>query len=135
MTDQVDAVRLPPSVTDSSPVILRVGKQRRRLLLDRLASRLVTLGGISIIASILAILLVIVAEVYPLFKKPTVTAGRTMTAALDSAPMGLGVDEYLEVVYLISASGLQFVSAINGRPFMTVQLPDLHDAYVVSSSP
>jgi phosphate transport system permease protein len=121
-------------VTTAPAISISKAKGRRRLFVDRLASRLVTLGGITIIASILAILLVIVAEVYPLFKKPTATAERTITAALDSAPMALGIDEYWQVVYLVTASGLQFVSAIDGRPVMTVQLPDLHDAHVVSSS-
>ena len=46
-------------------------KGRRRIFVDRLVGRLVTLGGVIIIASILAILLVIVAGVYPLFKKAT----------------------------------------------------------------
>jgi len=45
----------------------------RRLWMDRLARQLVTLGGVLIIGSILAILLVIAYEVYPLFKKPTAT--------------------------------------------------------------
>jgi phosphate transport system permease protein len=109
-------------------------KGRQRLFVDRLASRLVTLGGIIIIASILAILLVIVAEVYPLFEKPTATAERTITVGLDSASIALGVDEYREVVYLVTASGIQFVSALDGRPVTSAQLPDLHDARVVGSS-
>ena len=40
----------------------------RRILLDRLATRTVVLGGLIIIASIIAILFVIVAEIYPLFR-------------------------------------------------------------------
>ncbi len=115
-------------------IAISKAKGRRRLFVDRLASRLVTLGGVIIIASILAILLVIVAEVYPLFKKPTATAERTITAELDSAPMALGVDEYREVVYLVTASGVQFVSAMDGRPVTTIQLPELHEARVVSTS-
>jgi ABC-type uncharacterized transport system permease subunit len=56
---------VPARPRDASPA-----QRRRRVLLDRWATRLVALGGVIIIASILAILLVIVAEVYPLFKAP-----------------------------------------------------------------
>jgi phosphate transport system permease protein len=134
MADHVDAIRSPESVAAGPSIVVSKAKGRRRIFIDRLASRLVTLGGVIIIASILAILLVIVAEVYPLFKEPTATAQRTITAELDSALMALGIDEYWQVVYLVTASGLQFVSATDGRPIMTVQLPDLHDARVVTSS-
>src|SRR5262244_4033750 len=91
MTDHVDALRSPGPVAAAPSITISKVRGRRRIFVDRLASRLVTLGGVIIIASILAILLVIVAEVYHLFKKPTATAERTITAALDSAPMALGV--------------------------------------------
>jgi phosphate transport system permease protein len=134
MTNHADAISSAGPVTPAPSIIVSKAKGRRRLFIDRLASRLVTLGGVIIIASILAILLVIVAEVYPLFKKPTVTAERTITAEVDSAPMALGVDEYREVAFLVTASGVQFVSAVDGRPVTTVQLPELHDARVVGTS-
>ena len=77
-------------MTPVRSIAISKAKGRRRLFVDRLTSRLVTLGGVIIIASILAILLVIVAEVYPLFKNPTATAERTITAKLDSAPLAVG---------------------------------------------
>jgi ABC-type uncharacterized transport system, permease component len=61
----------------------------RRILLDRWASRLVVVGGIVIIACILAILFVIAAEVYPLFKAPTSTyVGSYGTAGRAAARAG-----------------------------------------------
>src|SRR4029453_5182530 len=73
----------------------------RRILVDRLSSRLVVLGGVVIIASILAILFVIAAEVYPLFKKPTATLVRAYAPAVaDAEPApgdSVGVDEYRQV--------------------------------------
>jgi len=134
MTDHADTIQSAGPVTRAQSIAISKAKGRRRLFVDRLASRLVTLGGVIIIASILAILLVIVAEVYPLFKKPTATAEWTITAELDSAPMALGIDEYREVAYLVTASGVQFVSAMDGRPVTSVQLPELHDARVVGTS-
>ena len=65
----------------------------RRLRVDRLTRRLVTLGGAAIIASILAILFVIAAEVYPLLKKPTATLVGTIAASTGSPPLAVGVDE------------------------------------------
>jgi len=53
------------------PLVVSRARTARRILLDRWASRLVVLGGIVIIASILAILFVILAEVWPLFRAPT----------------------------------------------------------------
>src|SRR5262245_55252666 len=134
MADHVGAIRSPGSVAAVSSISSSKAKARRRLFMDRLASRLVTLGGVTIIASILAILLVIAAEVYPLFKKPIATAERTISPELDSPPLALGVDEYREVAYLVTVSGIQFVSLIDGRPVLTGQVPDLHDARVVGSS-
>jgi hypothetical protein len=70
----------------------------RRILTDRWASRLVVVGGIIIIACILAILFVIGVEVYPLFKAPTVTfVGSYGTAVAGRGPApgdAIGVDEY-----------------------------------------
>src|SRR5262245_45083919 len=134
MTDQVNGSSLPELTVVAPSLRISKAKSRRRLFVDRLASRLVTLGGITIIASILAILLVIVAEVYPLFKQPTATLQRTLSAGLGSAPLALGVDEYRELAFLVTASGVHFISTVDDRLMMTGPLPDLHDARVVSSS-
>ena len=53
------------------PLVVSRARTLRRILLDRWASRLVILGGLIIIASILAILVVILGEVWPLFRPPT----------------------------------------------------------------
>src|SRR6266850_6441770 len=91
MTNHADTIQSAGPETPARSIAISKAKGKRRLFVDRLASRLVTLGGVIIIASILAILLVIVAEVYPLFKKPTATAEWTFTAELDSPPMALGI--------------------------------------------
>ncbi|MBI1959405.1 MAG: hypothetical protein HYS36_09295, partial [Candidatus Rokubacteria bacterium] len=79
------------------PLVVSRARTSRRIALDRWASRLVVSGGIIIIASILAILLVIAAEVYPLFKAPTASLLGTYRAVegASSAPApgeGTGVD-------------------------------------------
>jgi len=107
----------------------------RRLRVDRLTRRLVTLGGVAIIASILAILFVIAAEVYPLLKKPTATLVGTIAASTDSPTLAVGVDEYREIAYLVTASGVQFVSVKDGASLTTSPLAGLSGATVVATSP
>jgi len=107
----------------------------RRLRVDRLTRRLVTLGGVAIIASILAILFVIGAEVYPLLKKPTATLVGTVAARPDSAPLAVGVDEYREIVYLVTGAGMQFVSVKDGASLAPRPLVGLKGATVVGTSP
>lgn len=100
----------------------------RRLLLDRLARWIVTLGGAAIIVSILAILFVIAAGVYPLFRKPTAVPLEAITTTLDSAPLAVGVDEYREIVYVVTASGVQFVSVKDGTLLASNPLQGLRGA-------
>ncbi|HEU5319395.1 MAG TPA: ABC transporter permease, partial [Methylomirabilota bacterium] len=69
------------------PLVVSRARTNRRIVLDRWASRLVVVGGLVIVASILAILVVITAQVYPLFRPPSATAGAA--AALGAAPAGV----------------------------------------------
>jgi phosphate transport system permease protein len=110
---------LPAGERRESPRSLAGSRARteRRVLVDRWAGRLVVLGGLVIIASILAILVVIVGEVYPLFQRPTATAltdarvpgdgARRIPAAAEA----LGVDEYRRIAYVVTAGGaVQFAA-------------------------
>lgn len=89
---------------------------RTRLMLDRLARRVVSLGGVVIIFSILAIFLVIVAEVYPLFKKAEVSLKDSFSLPNEKSPLGIGVDEHREVAYVVQPSGIQFYSLKTKKP-------------------
>ncbi|MGH7365820.1 MAG: hypothetical protein ACREK9_05365, partial [Candidatus Rokuibacteriota bacterium] len=66
-----EALRAGGPAAPARPLDVSKARTARRIVADRWASRLVVVGGIVIIASILAILFVIAAEVYPLFKLPT----------------------------------------------------------------
>jgi phosphate transport system permease protein len=94
------------------PLVVSRARTARRILMDRWASRLVVLGGIVIIASILAILVVILAEVWPLFKPPTAErVGQALPGAVPAPGEATGVDEYREIAYAITESGvLQFTA-------------------------
>jgi phosphate transport system permease protein len=93
------------------PLAVSRTRARRRILLDRLASRLVIVGGMVIIASILAILFVILAEVYPLFHAPSVNLLGTYRRATEggsAAPApgdSVGVDEYQENAFAVTEAG------------------------------
>jgi phosphate transport system permease protein len=106
----IETLRADAPGAPARPLAVSRARTARRILLDRWASRLVVLGGIVIIASILAILFVIVAETWPLFRPPS---AEQLATALPGAPPAagesLGVDEYREIAYTISADGrLQF---------------------------
>jgi phosphate transport system permease protein len=119
------------------PLVVSAARTSRRIRVDQWASRLVVVGGIVIIAAILAILFVIVGEVYPLFKVPTATlVGSYPSVARASAwrlagSEGLGVDEYREVAYGIDRRGvLQMLSLKDGRALPPVPIPGLDGAQV-----
>ena len=118
-------------------LVVSRARTRRRILLDRLSSRLVVLGGIVIIASILAILLVIAAEVYPLFKTPTAAlVGTYRPVAPGAAPApgdSVGVDEYREIAYAIAGTGAVELYPLKGeRALEAVPAPALGGATVTT---
>jgi phosphate transport system permease protein len=121
------------------PLVVSAARAGRRIRADRLASRLVVSGGIIVVASILAILLVIVAEVYPLFRKPTAELLRRPGAGAPSTPWtpaageSLGVDEYREVAFAIERGGaLRLLALAQDAPQASVAIPGLDGATVAS---
>jgi phosphate transport system permease protein len=86
------------------------------------ASRTVVFGGLVIIVSILAILFVIAAEVWPLFRSPVVTAAGRLAAPAGPAPgAGLGVDEYREAAFMVTAEGT--IQLVPLKPGMSPTTP------------
>jgi len=122
-----------PSVT-ARPLVVSRARTARRIRLDRWASRLVVLGGIVIIASILAILVVIVGEVWPLFRPPWAERLTQETSGAALAPgEALGVDEYREIAYTITGAGtLQFTSLRGTGPQPTIAVPALNGARITA---
>jgi phosphate transport system permease protein len=117
------------------PLAVSATRTARRVRIDRWAARLVILGGVVIIAAILAILLVITAEVYPLFKPPGAEPKAVSGAATAGPAPGssAGVDEYREVAYLLTANGeVEFLSLAGERRLPAVSVPGLSPARVTS---
>lgn len=118
------------------PLVVSRARTARRLLLDRIASRTVVLGGLVIIASILAILFVIVGEIWPLFRAPGAAA--VPVASTATAPVSaeaVGVDEYREIAYLITPAGaLQFVPIRVAGSYPPVAVPELGGATLTAAA-
>jgi phosphate transport system permease protein len=135
VTNHTDVLQPGEPVPEARPAGVSWKSTGYRLLIDRVSRRLVTLGGVTIIASILAILFVIGAEVYPLFEKPTASRVGTIAAGVSAAPLGVGVDEYREIGYAVTPAGIQFVSLAGSSPPAPVSLPGLKQVRVVATSP
>ncbi|MDR7495889.1 MAG: ABC transporter permease subunit [Armatimonadota bacterium] len=108
-----------------------LGRRRR---LDRVARRVVALGGVLVITSILAILFVIAAEVVPLVQPPFAGPRAKVRVPLSMPPLAVGVDEYRELVYLVTARGVSVVRAVDGTVLRAVSLDGLGAARIVATS-
>lgn len=121
-------MRPPPSV-----IKLTEKSIASRLRKDAMARHGVTLGGMAVICSILAILFVIAAEVYPLFKKPF--SKHLFTFDLPKgigAPLVTAVDEYREIAVIFTTSGAAVADIRKGS---VIKSPGLDSIRVVSASP
>ncbi|MCW8129532.1 MAG: ABC transporter permease subunit [Planctomycetota bacterium] len=109
-----------------------------RRMVDTLARHVVTLGGVTIIASILAILFVILYEVVPL-AIPAKSALKESVPAL--APdagtrlLGVDVDEYQEIATLVTTKGISFYSLKERKELPAPEIKALKGARIVSISP
>jgi phosphate transport system permease protein len=138
VASQVETLPAGGPAIPARPLSVSRARTGRRHLADRLARRLVTLGGVAIIGSILAILVVIADQAYPLFLPPTATPVRSLAGAptltLASPPLALGVDEYREVGFAVTAAGVQLFRVADGVAISTPALTGLNGATVVSVS-
>ena len=122
-----------PSAPDRG--LFSVKSLKKRLLADRLATGLVTLGGWTIIFSILAILFVIVGEFLPLLKAPSVVLEGTIDTKASTVTLAIGLDEYREVAYRVDESGIQFYSLKTLKPLPAIPLAELSGARITVASP
>jgi len=120
LTIHSDTFRAGEPATPARPLAVSRTRTTRRIGLDRWTSRLVVFGGIIVIGAILAILLVIAGEVYPLFRAPTAElAGHSIAtggaAAAPASGEAIGVDEYRELAYAVSARGTLEMTSLSGH--------------------
>lgn len=107
---------------------------QRNKLYDTLAHHVITIGGIAVILSVVAILVLIVRVSLPLFSPPTSTVV-PQSLVLDSQPVVLGLDDYQENIFTIDSHGLLSVIPLHGQ--VTVAPIDLsagRDAAIIFTS-
>lgn len=100
-------------------------RAKQRKLVDRLARRIIAGGGFAIVASVIAILVFIALEVWPLFRPAEVTlqgsfpiaclAGEDDLGGLEA--LAAGIEENLEIGYvMLSDASVRFFSLPEGAP-------------------
>jgi phosphate transport system permease protein len=123
---------------------------KRRRLADKAARIVVTLGGLSIILSILAILVFITLEVYPLWKgakaelsgkfdlnKSLVISSHPVNpSSVSDFPIhAVGVDEYREIGFVITGNGsVDFISLKDGSTVKHIPLGKIEGKLITSAS-
>ena len=124
-----------PASAKTEAGLFRAALLRRRNRVDRWARYAVTCGGYLVIASILAILGVILVETVPLFRAARVKPGGAAPAVAPGPVVGLGVDEYRRVAWLAERRSFRFFALSDGAP-LGDRIPEgVGDAEIVSLSP
>jgi len=122
---------------------------KRRKLVDRIATGIVTIGGVAIILCIIAILVFIGLETVPLWQgvKSELASSFILKESPDLASysldspdesrfpfMAAGTEEYKEIGFLVTNDGaVAFMSLKDGSTIKKVQLPGLEGTKIISS--
>ncbi|MBI2963450.1 MAG: ABC transporter permease subunit [Deltaproteobacteria bacterium] len=93
-----------------------------------------TAGGVIIIGAILAILFVIVAEVYPLLRPAAVKPLPPVAANFGAHVLAIDTDEYRALAVVVAENGVHVVSLVGGAPVRKLELPALGQAKVTAVS-
>lgn len=139
---------MPPQVKLKEPRQVSSGVKRRKLV-DRIATVIVTIGGVAIILCIIAILVFIGIETVPLWQGVKSELASTFVLkespelasySLDSPDegrfpfMAAGTEEYKEIGFIVANDGtVTFLSLKDGSTIRKVQLPGLEDTKIISS--
>jgi phosphate transport system permease protein len=135
---ELPPANVPPAAAAGGPAARRPREKKARrtvLLADRIADRVITVGGILVIVAVLGILVFLVKETLPLFRSGQMTGERRYTLPEAAGhTLGLGLDEYKTLAYALSADGrLQVFHARSGR-LLTSGLLDLGPAPVTAQA-
>ncbi|MCZ7645247.1 MAG: ABC transporter permease subunit [Planctomycetota bacterium] len=125
--------RLGPPGHVSAPFETNDPRTARRRALDKCAAYFVTCGGIVIIFSILAILLVIVDQTYPLFLAPKLAPMHRQSLGVNGV-LAVGCDEYQSLGYLVHEEGIAIFDLETGAMHPAQPSLPLAGAKVVAAS-
>ena len=116
------------------PVPSHAANLRRRLITDRIARGVVAAGGVTAILGILAILLFIGIEVYPLWLPPTATPAGSFSLAGQGGALAPVMDEQRNVLAVASEQGtVRFVDLRTGVSLEEVPIPALAGKQVATA--
>jgi phosphate transport system permease protein len=135
LTQQGDASRAGGPTQTARPPSESSARVARRKVLDGVARGVVTLGGITIIGSIIAILFVIVMEMLPIFGSAHVAALPPSSLKTPATPIATGTDELQQIAWVATGKGLAFYTLADGSPLTPAPDLNLGDASVTSVSP
>ena len=97
---------------------------------DSLAALAIRAGGMLVIASVILILLLIGREALPLFSAPEANVAKRLQlpeVLQNKKTMAVGVDEYLEIAYVVTADGsFVFIDLATGKPLKTLRADLAH---------
>lgn len=95
-----------------------IKKVRRQ---DRLATRAITVGGLLVIASVIAILVLIVRVALPLFQSASAEVSHRIQTGTGSTPiLAVGMDDTQEVGFTLDKTGLfSFYNLASGKAFFS----------------
>jgi phosphate transport system permease protein len=131
---------VPPREADSSvrrQMAAAAGRIRRLKRIDRAAVGVITFGGIAVVVSVIGILVFIVAEAIPLFRRSSASLAGTIRLG-DGAAMdrrALGSDEGGRYIYTVEPSGkLAFFNRGSGSRELEIAPASLVGATVLASS-
>ncbi len=100
----------------------RIGARTIRRWTDQAATAIVTFGGLATILSILGIFIYLFIEVVPLFYSASAREGSSISvnaqSSADALPsqVGVGIDEYMEVGYVIHGGHIAVFHVESGKP-------------------
>ncbi|MCX5869381.1 MAG: ABC transporter permease subunit [Deltaproteobacteria bacterium] len=91
-------------------------------LQDRIATRIITLGGLLVIVSVIAILVLIVRVTIPLFQsaRTNIVFQFPLSSPTESV-LAMGVDDYQEIAYTLNDRGIfTFYNLVKGTSFLSL---------------
>ena len=93
-------------------------------IIDKLATNIITVGGLFVILAVLGIMAFLVAVALPLFAGETITGSGVFRVAAPKSPLlSVEVDDYNTIAVLVSKDGvLTPVHASTGKPLATLKL-------------
>ncbi|MGH7492746.1 MAG: hypothetical protein ACREOO_10165, partial [bacterium] len=100
-----------------------------RKVIDRLATGVVTSGGLIVIASIVGLFILFVLVIAPLWRDPKVTPGlqapvQQLGVAPEARVLAMGCDEYQQVGYVLASDGVvQFYDIPTQQPMQRFVMP------------